>query len=125
MTCPFCGDVLQAETYPDLEVDRCRSCAALWFDAGKLARYQRARHGCASEPICVTTLPGEAAPLRCPRCASETLVCCQIRYIRARHCSACDGLAIRAVPLAGARVRALHPLEGAVEVLEAVEMILE
>jgi len=115
MRCPFCERALRPETHPEVEVDRCPTCSALWFDAGELPRYQRARHGCAPEPIEVRHLQDGRAPLRCPRCATDTLVSCQVRHISARHCVSCDGLAIQAAPLVAPRGGASRALMAAAE----------
>ena len=35
MRCPKCGQPLEEERYHKIQVDRCRACGGVWFDAGE------------------------------------------------------------------------------------------
>jgi Zn-finger nucleic acid-binding protein len=41
MSCPLCADVLMIERKGDVEIDRCRGCGAVFFDAGELTQAQK------------------------------------------------------------------------------------
>lgn len=36
MKCPKCGGDLATETYHGIQVDRCKDCHGVWFDAGEV-----------------------------------------------------------------------------------------
>ncbi len=45
MKCPKCGANLETEDYRGIEVDRCRECLGVWFDAGEAERLIRTEGG--------------------------------------------------------------------------------
>jgi Zn-finger nucleic acid-binding protein len=42
MRCPKCGGHLKADTYHEIQVERCPDCLGVWFDAGEAETLMRA-----------------------------------------------------------------------------------
>ena len=43
--CPKCGGHLKAETYHEIQIERCPDCLGVWFDAGEAETLLRAETG--------------------------------------------------------------------------------
>ena len=45
MDCPRCTGSLHAETYDEVNIDRCDTCGGIWLDAGELEQIIRTESG--------------------------------------------------------------------------------
>ena len=45
MRCPKCGGHLKAETFHEIQIERCPDCLGVWFDAGEAETLLRAETG--------------------------------------------------------------------------------
>ena len=93
MNCAFCGDTLVKEHHPEIEIDRCDRCKALWFDPGELETYAASRGYQLNRPAHVAN-QSDGLHLKCPSCARETLFQVAVLEVTAWHCSECGGLAL-------------------------------
>ena len=93
MTCPVCATQLTHYERQGLELDRCASCAGLWFDHGELEAY-RATHP-AKDGVAHAWKPDTDAadtPFTCPRCRTPTLLRGRALGQLAAQCASCHGV---------------------------------
>lgn len=95
MRCPKCGEALDGVRVDDTEVDRCRGCHGLWFDAREL---ERLRGRAEAEFID----DGDAKlgrrydvqqRVKCPRCAVPMvrMLDSEQRHVWIERCGTCGG----------------------------------
>ena len=95
MRCPKCRSDMEQIVHDDVEIDRCTTCAGLWFDAGEVEALKSSEAARAIDT-------GDAAEgkrtnkidrYRCPRCsgAMVRMVDPKQRHIWYEKCAACGG----------------------------------
>ena len=92
LDCPRCKTgVLQEIELGDVPIDRCDTCAGLWFDNDELA--QVTGRGDLALEIEGTIPPVEAADnrLACPRCPEVALRRLDVRGVAVYRCVSCAG----------------------------------
>jgi Zn-finger nucleic acid-binding protein len=84
------------EVHHGVEIDRCTSCQALWFDLLEIQEYLRNRTNGSfrtpSDHDLRTNLAGP--PDECPRCAETQFFHGEFKYIQFQRCTACGGILI-------------------------------
>ena len=95
MICPKCKNDMQAVDYDGVEVDRCRRCQGIWFDAGESdwLRHEDAATALDTGDPSVGRRTNEINRYRCPRCDGGMLHRAdpgppQIEY---EECTSCRG----------------------------------
>ena len=70
MICPKCHSEMDAVEYEGIEVDRCRSCHGIWFDAGEShwLRHEEAASAIDTGDPAMGREHNETKSYRCPRC---------------------------------------------------------
>ena len=101
MQCPECSKPLHPASYAGIQLDRCRSCGGIWFDAGEIEAYRRARNE-VDTPRNVTPLDEPARS--CPRCESLSLEAGEASSTRIYRCSQCRGKFLPTQPSLGEMV---------------------
>jgi Zn-finger nucleic acid-binding protein len=86
---------MEAIEYDGVEVDRCKSCHGIWFDAGErdwLLSKQAATAIDTGDPV-TGQQTNEIDTYRCPRCDGGMLrrVDLQHAHIRYEECTSCSG----------------------------------
>jgi len=95
MRCPKCYSVMEQVRYHGIEVDRCRACSGIWFDAGEMEVLNNRQAaaaidtGSADEGKVFNVID----QYRCPRCggAMERRVDPRQRHIWYETCMDCAG----------------------------------
>ena len=95
MDCPKCNSAMQAMEFQGIEVDRCSSCMAIWFDAGEsdwLAGEDAAAALDTGDPD-VGRRNNEIVRYRCPRCAGGMMRKRDQHHARIQYeeCTSCRG----------------------------------
>jgi Zn-finger nucleic acid-binding protein len=109
--CPFCHGSMKATLLGGLEREECRTCHAVWFAGGGLARVmgesavealvQRARGRPGQCKHCQAALEyvpdcpacGEAAP-GCPQCGTVPLAVARVAEVLVDVCTGCHGVGL-------------------------------
>ena len=101
-SCSLCGARFRRERHGEIEIDRCETCGAVWFDRQELAAYaesKRARKVGKGRPV---RSPGEYSKnlASCPRCTvRETLEPFEWKDYRFHRCRQCHGVQVGAIEL--------------------------
>lgn len=109
MICPVCQTALTHHERQGLELDRCGSCAGLWFDHGELEAY-RASHP-ARDGVAHAWKPDSDAseqPLTCPRCRTPSLLRGRALGQLAAQCTSCLGVYVSVQLAAKAAAQAVR-----------------
>ncbi len=114
MTCPKCQGAMEAVVHDGVEVDRCRSCSGIWFDAGESdwLRYEDAAAAIDNGDPEAGMKTNAIDSYRCPRCGGGMLrrVDPKHTHIRYEECTSCRGSFFDAGELA--QLLQLHPPPG-------------
>ncbi|MHB8941293.1 MAG: rhomboid family intramembrane serine protease [Desulfobacteria bacterium] len=111
MNCPYCKIAsMDAATSGEVEVDRCRTCGAAWFDPGEIRELTQGRlpgdedAGPLADPspsakegkgAALRLAWGEARGLSCPRCGSPLRpVDFQLTGVPVFRCGGCGGMLV-------------------------------
>ncbi|MEM1370424.1 MAG: zf-TFIIB domain-containing protein [Cyanobacteria bacterium P01_H01_bin.15] len=97
LICPKCSGLLQSLTFEGVEVDRCRKCAGIWFDAqeaDQLKNMQGSESLDIGDPALGEQYDHIAKPLRCPCCRQRLVKMLDMdKYsIWYESCPRCQGL---------------------------------
>ncbi len=95
MRCPKCRTDMEQVVYEGTEIDRCKYCKGIWFDAGEREALQNKKAAAAID----TGSPrlgkqtNKIDSYRCPRCsgAMERMVDAQQTHIWYEECNSCGG----------------------------------
>lgn len=96
MNCPKCNGSMQAVSFQEIEVDRCGSCHAIWFDALELDKLAEIEGAEILDPPVADTRGGPAhaaTKLACPHCSGQ-LIGMTVHgqpHIRFESCTVCYG----------------------------------
>ena len=95
MICPKCQDDMEAIEYEGIEVDRCKTCQGIWFDAGEsdvLRNKDAAAVIDTGDPL-TGRQTNEIDRYRCPRCDGGMLrrVDPMQPHIQYEECTSCRG----------------------------------
>lgn len=95
MICPKCKNDMEAIEYEGIEVDRCKNCQGIWFDAGEshwLGDKEAATAIDTGDPL-TGRLTNAIRRYRCPRCDGGML--CRVDpkrpHIQYEECTSCRG----------------------------------
>ena len=95
MLCPKCKNDMETLVYEGVEVDRCRNCKGIWFDAGEShsLRHENAAAAIDTGDPVKGKHTNEIDRYRCPRCGGGMIrmVDQQRAHIRYEECTACRG----------------------------------
>ncbi len=95
MTCPKCQGAMETIVYEGVEVDRCRSCQGIWFDAGESdwLRHEDAAAVIDTGDPAAGMKTNEIDRYRCPRCDGGMLRRVDPKHpqIRYEECTSCRG----------------------------------
>jgi membrane associated rhomboid family serine protease/Zn-finger nucleic acid-binding protein len=110
VNCPYCKiPSMGAEASGEVEVDRCRTCGAAWFDPGEIRELTQGRlspeadAGPGTDPSppkegdggALRLAWGEARGLSCPRCGEPLRpVDFQLTGVPVFRCAGCDGMLV-------------------------------
>lgn len=95
MICPKCQSDMEAVEYEGIEVDRCKSCGGIWFDAGEShwLRHEEAASAIDTGDPATGKEQNEIKTYRCPRCNGGMLrhVDLEQEHIHYEECTSCRG----------------------------------
>ena len=95
MICPKCQSQMDALEYEGIEVDRCRSCHGIWFDAGEShwLRHEEAASAIDTGDPAMGREHNETKSYRCPRCDGGMMrhVDLEKTHIHFEECTSCRG----------------------------------
>jgi Zn-finger nucleic acid-binding protein len=96
LSCPKCADAMETVTFGEVEVDRCTSCAGIFFD---ISEHEDLRTLAGSEEIdsgdrIAGRIMDDTREIDCPACGMRMveLVAMKKRDIRYEKCSQCSGV---------------------------------
>lgn len=97
IACPKCKGSLEQVVYADIEVDRCRQCGGIWFDAleaEELKKIKGSESLDIGNPEVGSRLNNLDGKIMCPRCRTATIRMLDIdRYsIWYEQCPKCQGI---------------------------------
>lgn len=95
MICPKCQTDMEAIIYEGIEVDRCKTCQGIWFDAGErdwLRDYAAAAAIDTGDPS-TGRERNEINTYRCPRCNGGMLRRVELKQpqVHYEECTSCRG----------------------------------
>ncbi len=95
MICPKCQNDMEAIEYEGIEVDRCKTCQGIWFDAGE-SDWLRDKDAATALDIgdpSTGRQTNEIDSYRCPRCDGGMLRRVDPRqpHIQYEECTSCRG----------------------------------
>ena len=91
MICSYCGAALHGFAVDAIELDRCESCQAVWFDREELKEAWTALS--ARQPASFNQLPRlEGVTLPCPRCRGVRLQPVEFSREQFHRCGRCYGV---------------------------------
>lgn len=95
MICPKCNNDMEAIVYEGVEVDRCRSCQGIWFDAGESdwLRHEDAAATIDTGDPALGEQTNKIDRYRCPRCDGGMLRRVDPKHpqIKYEECTSCRG----------------------------------
>ena len=93
MKCPKCNGELAASKFGDVEIDRCRNCKGLWFDAAEHEELKR-REGSQAIDTGAAGKAVEGGSKLCPRCSVKMIdmVVAAQPHIKYESCGVCHGV---------------------------------
>ena len=95
MICPKCQNAMEAIEYEGIEVDRCKTCQGIWFDAGE-SDWLRDEEAATALDTGDPSVGRQKNPInryRCPRCDGGMLhrVAPGQPHIEYEECTSCRG----------------------------------
>jgi Zn-finger nucleic acid-binding protein len=95
MICPKCQNDMEAIEYEGVEVDRCKDCQGIWFDAGESdwLRHEDAAVAIDTGDPLKGREKNEIKTYRCPRCDGGMLRRVDLKqlHIHYEECTSCRG----------------------------------
>lgn len=98
LTCPKCGKPLVSVSYREIEVDRCRQCGGIWFDAQEAEKLREIKGSETLDDSEVNLHPeslnSQQQKLFCPRCRRSMIRMLDIdqHSIWYEKCPKCQGI---------------------------------
>ncbi|WP_013322577.1 zf-TFIIB domain-containing protein [Gloeothece verrucosa] len=95
--CPKCNSTLESLIFDNIEIDRCRQCAGLWFDsleAEKLKAIQGSETLDLGDPAVNSRFDRVLQEIKCPKCRGKMLRMLDIDLytIWYEKCTKCHGV---------------------------------
>lgn len=95
MICPKCRSEMDAVIYEDIEIDRCKNCRGIWFDAGESdwLRHEAAAMAIDTGDPATGRDKNRIDRYRCPRCAGGMLRRVDVKQpdVHYEECTSCRG----------------------------------
>lgn len=134
MQCPSCAAEMGQEVRHGVTIDRCPSCAGLWFDIEEIEAYLNARGTRTGQPVprnAELESAEDGAPETCACCGEKALRNGTLRGFDYMRCSWCGGVfvakgeldKVQSEPNAGRATPPLPRGQGPLDPIDGIDLI--